>query len=125
MNEARSLRDYQREASAASRGEPSAVDLGAARERRELLLEGWPEPAVDAYFRFGRRRVALLYELLDVPGGVRTPKGQGTLKQALSGWCLVELTRGGKTATTLSGRPYKPMRPFRAEEITPYAKGDV
>lgn len=52
-------------------------DLEAARLRRE----GWPPESVESYGKFGTRG-SLLYPYINVPNGVRTPKGAGTLLQA-------------------------------------------
>ena len=106
MTEARDFQDYQRQASAA--------DLVAEQDRRK-----WPKESLEVERRIGRPH-ARLYPLIDVPGGVKTPMGQGTLIQAFSDRCLVLLTRGGKTAQRLNGSAYKPMKQFRPEEIEPY-----
>jgi hypothetical protein len=111
VTEARDIRSYQRQASA-------AADLAAERDRRK-----WSKESLETERRIGRPH-ARLYRLIDIAGGVKTPMGQGTLIQAFSDRCLVLLTRGGKTAKRLNGTPYKPMKEFRPEEIEPYRKGE-
>ena len=110
-----SLRDHQREASAAASG--FADEL----EHRRLLREGWSEECLASERKFGVR-VGRLYPLLNVPGGVQTPRGQGTLVQAFSSGCLVALTRGKKTGRRKSGERYRKLARFAAQEIEPYGR---
>lgn len=118
MSAERSIRDHQREASASEAAGAFADEL----ERRRLLRAGWSEECLESERKFGVR-VARLYPLLELQGGVLTPKGQGTLKQALSGGCLVLLTRGAATATRMNGKKYRPLIEFPVEDVTPYRRG--
>lgn len=113
MSTDRTLRDHHRKASAV------ATTFADELERRRLLRAGWSEECLDSERKFGVR-VARLYPLLEVEGGVLTPKGQGTLKQALSGGCLVLLTRGAASAKRMNGKSYRPVRIFPVEKIEPY-----
>lgn len=71
------IHDRQREASAATNPVPGEL------QRRRLLREGWSEGCLDSERRFGSR-VARLYPLVGVRGGIETPLGQGTLLQAIA-----------------------------------------
>jgi hypothetical protein len=108
-----SIRDYQRQASAAA----NVADL----ETRRLMREGWSRECIESEKRFGRR-VARLYPLVGVSGAVKTPGGQGTLVQAFSSGCLVALVRGRATGRRANGQRYRPLVEFAVEEVEPYGK---
>ncbi len=93
------------------------VDLVAERDKRS-----WPPECLEAERKFGSR-AARLYPLIDVPGGVMTPMGQGALWNVRTDWCQVVLTRGRKTGRRQNGERYRPLREFRVEDVVPYGTG--
>lgn len=97
----------------------------SARELEALRAEGWPQRAIEDYERFGRRRVALLYHLIDVDGAarvrVRTRKGerdlQATVLSAMGGYARVVLYGEPKRVPGTKNRPIS--RELPAERVRP------
>jgi hypothetical protein len=101
-----------------------AVDFSARTEgltdleRASLKRRGFTKSDIDLAERFGRPVVAL-YRLVEVPNGVMTPDGQGTLHRATSEEALVVLTRGKATQSYKGGKLWKPMEKYQPEEVNP------
>lgn len=118
MSAERSIREHQREASA-------AVSIFSGElQRRRLLQEGWSEECLESERRFVQR-VARLYPLIGAENGVRVPEGIGTLLTAFSDGCQVLLMKTRATATDLSGKSYRPMTVFDPEDVKPYGRGEA
>ena len=91
------------------------ADLAEARARRERSI--WPPESFECEAKAGAR-VARLYPFMRIEGGVMTPQGQGTLLQAFSTGCQVQMLRGW--ATGAKGKRHRPVREFSPEELAPY-----
>ena len=120
------IRDAQRRAAEAAKpraprteraDRSDAASIAEARDRRI-----WPPESFEAERKAGAR-VARLYPFRGVEGGVKTPKGQGTLVQAFSSGCQVLLTRQKATGVDAKGKRFRPCATFRPEEIEPYRGG--
>lgn len=94
----------------------AVADLGAVRDAR------WPEACLASERKFGQR-VARLYPLIGVGGGVATPVGQATLFTAFSSGCQVLPTRGRPERVDATGKMYRPLVEVTVEEVEPYPKG--
>lgn len=121
------IRDAQRRAAEAAKASTrttekadlsDAASIAEARDRRI-----WPPESLEAERKAGAY-VARLYPFLRVQGGVRTPKGQGTLYSAHSSGCQVLLTRQKATADLGGGKKFRPLAEFPPEEIEPYRRGE-
>ena len=120
------IRDAQRRAAEAAKPRSprteradlaDAADIAAQRDRKI-----WPPESLEAEKKAGAY-VARLYPFVGVQGGVRTPKGQGTLVQAFSSGCQVQLTRQKATGFDANGKKFRPLTTFVPEEIEPYRRG--
>jgi hypothetical protein len=87
-------------------------------DKASLKRRGFTREDIDRAERFGRTVVAL-YRLMEVPNGVMTPDGQGTLHRATSEEALVVLTRGKATNSYKGGKMWKPMERYNPEEVRP------
>ena len=94
-----------------------AADIAEARDRKI-----WPLESLEAERKAGAY-VARLYPFLRVEGGVKTPKGQGTLYSAHSHGCQVQLTRQKATDFDANGKKFRPCVEFMPEQIEPYRGG--
>ena len=120
------IRDAQRRAAEAAKASTRTTDT-ADRSDAASIAEArdrkiWPAESLEAERKAGAR-VARLYPFRGVEGGVKTPKGQGTLVQAFSSGCQVLLTRQKATGDLGHGKKFRPWATFRPEEITPYRGG--
>ncbi|MDP9440297.1 MAG: hypothetical protein M3P49_16425 [Actinomycetota bacterium] len=121
------IRDAQRRAAAAAKPEAPRTpeetdrsDAASIAEARDRKI--WPPESLEAERKAGAY-VARLYRFLRVEGGVKTPKGQGTLHSAHSSGCQVLLTRQKATGELGGGKRFRPLVEFEPEEIEPYRKG--
>jgi hypothetical protein len=92
--------------------------INLSTRSESLKRRGFTPEDIDRVERFGRPVVAL-YSYCEVPNGVQTPDGQGTLQKATSEEALVVLTRGKATDSYKGGRLYKPMVPYKPEDVRP------
>lgn len=96
---------------------PTDLDIASLKRR------GFTPDDIDRARRFQRPCTAL-YGLVGVPGGVSTPKGQGTLLRAFSDEALVVLTRGGATESYKGGLVQPPALSFSPEDVSPAGRGE-
>lgn len=120
------IREAQRRAAAAAKA-PAGTTQRADRSDAASIAEArdrkvWPPESLEAERKAGAY-VARLYPFLGVPGGVKTPKGQGTLMSAHSHGCQVQLSREKRKDHDANGKMFRPCVDFRPEEIEPYRGG--
>jgi hypothetical protein len=83
-----------------------------------LKRRGFDDEDIDRVERFGRPCVALS-AYVEVPNGVVTPDGLATLQTVTSEEARVVLKRQKANQSYTGGKPYKPMVPYKPDEVRP------